>query len=129
MPSAYDLYSFFLSAEHLRGKSVIVHVESVTVEPVFNPRTKRPDPRLVLRFHGKRLAMCLNKTQTGSMIDITGADDYTRWPGHTVLLTPATAPNGAQTITITAAPAPAAPGPAQPGTPDATDAPEDEPAA
>ena len=31
MPSAYDLYTFYLEAAHLRGKSVVVHISAVTV--------------------------------------------------------------------------------------------------
>ena len=126
MPSAYDLYTFYLEAAHLRGKSVVVHISAVTVEEVFNPRIKRNEKRLVCRFHGKKLALCLNKSQAGALIDITGTDDYTRWIGHSVMLTPAMIDRERMTITITApaaaVAAPAAqpgPAPAQPGDADA----------
>ena len=116
MPSAYDLYTFYLEAAHLRGKSVVVHISAVTVEEVYNPRIKRNEKRLVCRFHGKKLALCLNKSQAGALIELTGADDYTRWIGHSVMLTPAMIDRERMTITITAPAAAAAaqPGPAQP---------------
>lgn len=112
MPSAYDLYTFYLSPEHLKGRSVAVAVEAVTVEEVYNPRIKRGEPRLIIRFHGKKLALCANKTQISSLIEITGTDDYTKWIGHMITLTPATIDRQRQTITIT--PAPAKPEPAAP---------------
>ena len=109
MPSAYDLYTFYLSSDHLRGRSVQVAIEAVEVEQVFNPRTKRPENRLVVRFHGKKLALCCNKTQVASLIDITGTDDYSRWPGHLVTLTPSAVDRGRATITITPASRPTEP--------------------
>lgn len=105
MPSVYDLYTFYLEADHLRGKSVVVHIERAEVEEVFNPRIKRNEPRIVLRFHGKKLALCCNKTQAASMIDLTGTDDYSKWPGHSVTITPSRIDRERQTITITPAPA------------------------
>ncbi len=122
MPSAYDLYTFYLEAAHLRGKSAVVHISAVNVEEVYNPRIKRNEKRLVCRFHGKKLALCLNKSQCGALIDITGTDDYTRWIGHSIMLTPATIDRERMTITITAPAAAAAqpgPAPAQPADADA----------
>jgi hypothetical protein len=56
--------------------------------------------------------MCLNKSQAGALIEITGTDDYTKWIGHSVMLTPATIDRERMTITITAPAAAAQPGPA-----------------
>ena len=105
MPSIRDLYTFYLKAEHLQGRSVVVHIESCKTEPVFNPRSKHTEPRLLIRFHGKKLALTCNKTQASQFERITGSDDYTQWVGHTVTLSPGKAPTGADTILITAAPA------------------------
>ena len=109
MPSAYDLYTFYLEADHLRGRSAVVYIERAEVEEVFNPRIKRNEPRIVLRFHGKKLALCCNKTQAASMIDLAGTDDYTKWPGNSITLTPSRIDRDRQTITITPAPAPSQP--------------------
>ena len=103
MASAYDVYDFYLEAETLKGRSVVVHVESVQKKDVFNPRIKRNEPKLVMRFAGKKLAMCLNKTQTGDMIAITGTDDYDLWKGHTITIAP-TVSNGKPTIAISKPP-------------------------
>ena len=105
MPSAYDLYTFYLEAETLRGRSVVVHIERGEVEEVFNPRAKHDEPKIVVHFHGKKLALCCNKTQAGALVEITGTDDFTKWVGHTVTLTPARIDRERQTITITPAPA------------------------
>ncbi len=57
-----------------------------------------------MHFHGKKLALCCNKTQAGALVDITGTDDFTKWAGHTVTLTPARIDRERMTITITPAP-------------------------
>lgn len=103
MASAYDVYTFYLEAETLKGRSVVVHVESVKKEPVFNPRIKRNEDRLIIRFAGKKLALCCNKTQVGDMIAITGTDDYDLWKGHTVTISP-TVTSGKPTISISMPP-------------------------
>ena len=105
MPSAYDLYTFYLEPEDLRGRSVTATVSAASVEEVFNPRIKRNEKRLVATFAGKKKVLPLNKTQAAAMIDATRTDDYTRWPGVSILLTPGQATNGKDTIIITPAPA------------------------
>ena len=104
MASIHDLFTYYLRAEHLQGRSVTVHIEAATVDQVFNPRTKRNEPKLLVRFHNKRLALCCNKTQAGRLAAICGSDDFTQWAGHSVTLTPAQAPNGADTIAVSAPP-------------------------
>jgi hypothetical protein len=105
MPSIRDLYTFYLTAEHLQGRSHVVHIHSVSIEELWNRQTKRKEHKLLLRFHGKKLLLACNKTQATQIERITGTDDYSKWPGHTLLLSPGKAPTGAATITITAAPA------------------------
>jgi hypothetical protein len=75
------------------------------VEDVFNPHVKLDEPKIVVHFHGKKLALCCNKTQAGALVDITGTDDFTKWVGHAVTLTPARIDRERMTITITPAPA------------------------
>lgn len=103
MPSAYDIYTFYLEPADLRGQSHAVKLSSATVEPVFDPITKKDVDKIVLYFEGKKKSMPLNKTQVGAMIEITGTDDYSKWTGVTITLTPATATNRKETIAITPA--------------------------
>ena len=105
MPSIRDLYTYYLTAEHLQGRSVVVHIANCQVEQVFNPRAKRTEAKLLIRFHGKKLALACNKTQAASLARLTGSEDYTCWPGHTVTLSPGQADSGQETILITGAPA------------------------
>jgi hypothetical protein len=104
MPSIRDLYTFYLTAEHLQGRSVVVHIQSVSVEELWNRQLKRRECKLILRFHGKKLVLACNKTQAAALERLTGSDDYTQWPGHTVTLSPSRASTGAETITISTAP-------------------------
>jgi len=110
MPSAYDLYNFYLQPEELRDRTVTVTVANASAEDVFNPRIKRNEKRLILSFTGKKKRLPLNKTQAAAMIVAAGTDDYTHWTGTSLLLTPTTATNGRPTITITPAPATAGDG-------------------
>ncbi len=103
MPSVYDLFVFLLQASDLQGKSHALTIAAVDVEDVYNPRAKRPQPALVITFEHARKHMKLNKTQAAALMAITGTDDYSKWPGTQVVLTPALSPNGQETITITAA--------------------------
>ena len=105
MTSAYDLYTFYLEPEDLRGQSHTVTVSTANVEEIFNPRIKRNEKRIVVAFAGKKKVLPLNKTQAGAMIEIAGTDDFSRWGGAKVILTPTSATNGKNTIAITPAPA------------------------
>jgi hypothetical protein len=105
MPSIRDLYTYYLTAAHLQGRSAVVHITAASVEELWNRQLKRKEHKLILRFHGKKLALACNKTQASQLEHITGSDDYTQWTGHTVTLSPGKAPTGADTILITAAPA------------------------
>jgi hypothetical protein len=104
MPSIRDIFTFYLKAEHLQGRTAIVAIASCEVEEVFNPRIRHNEPRLILRFHGKKLALACNKTQAAALEQITGMDDYSKWIGHTVALSPNRAHNGKDTIAISAPP-------------------------
>ena len=105
MPSIRDLYTFYLTTEHLRGRSHVVHITACTVEELWNRQTKRKERKLVLRFHDKQLALACNKTQAAALERITGSDDFSKWVGHTITLSPGKAPTGADTIVISKAPA------------------------
>lgn len=114
----------WLSAKHLQGRSVVVAIEAATVEQLFNPRTKRNEPKFVVAFHKKQLRLVLNKTQAQALASITGSDDSDDWKGHLVSLSPSVAPNGAATITISRPPETPKPAPAADEANDPTDAEE-----
>lgn len=109
MPSINDLFDFYLKPADLRGRSVAVIIANASVVDVFNPRARKNEPRLAVRFAGKSLTFLVNKTQAGALAAATGTTDYTRWAGHTVVLSPAIAPTGAPTIAVTAAGTPPPP--------------------
>lgn len=101
MPSAFDLYDFYLEPADLRGQTHRVKITSAKVEQIFDPITKRDQPKLVITFENRKKKMPLNKTQAGALIEICGTDDYSKWTGAEVLLTAATARNNKPTITLT----------------------------
>lgn len=108
MASIRDLWpDRWLKAHHLADKRPTVAIESVTVEPLYNPRTKREEPKLIVAFYRKTLRLILNKTQAQTLAQITQTDDYMRWVGQRVVLSAGTAPNGAPTIVISPVPDPA----------------------
>lgn len=101
MPSIKDLWpDKWLKAEHLQGKKPIVTIQTVTVEKLFNPRSKQHEPRLILSFYKKELRLPLNKTQAEALAAITGTDDYMLWHGHQCVISAGRAPNGSATIVI-----------------------------
>jgi hypothetical protein len=111
MPSLKDLWpDKWLRAEHLQGKRPTVAIDAVTVEELYNPRSKKHEAKLIVQFYGKSLRLVLNKTQAHALASICGTDDYSAWVGHRVVLSTGRAPNGADTISISPVPdvAPAA---------------------
>lgn len=105
MPSIKDFWpDRWLRPEDLQGAKPVVTIEAVTVEELFNPRTKRMEPRLIIGFWKKQKRLPLNKTQAQAIADITGTDDYTLWHGHQVVLSQGIAPNKAATIVISPVP-------------------------
>jgi len=105
MPSIKDLWpDKWLRAEHLQERRPTVTIQTVTVESLFNPRTKKNEPRLILAFFKKELRLPLNKTQAQALVDITGTDDYTLWHAYQVVLSAGVAPNKAATIVISPVP-------------------------
>lgn len=105
MPSIKDLWpDKWLRAEHLQGRRPTVAIDNVQVEQLYNPRSKRHEPKLIVAFYGKSLRLVCNKTQATSLATICGSDDYTTWQGHRVVLSTGKAPNGADTILISPVP-------------------------
>jgi hypothetical protein len=113
MPSIKDLWpDRWLKPEHLQSKRPRVAIAAVTVEELFNPRTKKNEPRLIVAFHNKTLRLVCNKTQAQSIATVTASDDFTHWPGFEIVLSVGRAPNGSDTILISPVPDKPAPTPA-----------------
>lgn len=105
MPSIKDLFpDRWLKPEVINGHRPRVAIEAVTIEMLHNPRSKRPEKRLVVKFRGKELRMVCNKTQAVALASICKTDDYTMWEGSEVVLSTSKAPNGADTIVISPLP-------------------------
>ena len=106
--------SRYLSPDDLRGKSVRVTVSAVTIEELRNPRTQERIKKAVLHFAKSEKVLPCNKTQAFAMAKLTGSTDTDAWPGHVIVVTAGRAPNGQQTIVITAPSQPQEPEPSAP---------------
>lgn len=105
MPSIKDLFpDRWLKPEVINGHRPRVAIEAVTVEPLYNPRSKRHEKKLIVKFHAKELRLPLNKTQATALASICKTDDYSLWMGYEVVLSTGKAPNGSDTIVISPLP-------------------------
>lgn len=91
----------WLYPEDLGGRAVTVTIEAATVEELRNPRTNKPEAKLVVSFAKATKRLVLNKTQAYAIAAATSSQDTDGWPGKRVTLSAATAPNGKATILIT----------------------------
>lgn len=106
-----DYYkSPWLSVVDLQGRPVRLTVAAVTLESVRNANGGR-DEKLALGFLKTSKKLLLNKTQVKVLTAARG-DDTDRWVGAVVVLQPARAQNGKDTIELLVMP-PAAPQGAQ----------------
>jgi hypothetical protein len=90
----------YLKPSDLQGKAVRVWIEDAALEPIFNPRTAKEEPKIILTFLHKTKRMVLNKTQSLAVAQITGTKTWALWVGREVRLRPATASNRQPTIVI-----------------------------
>ena len=98
MPSIKDLWpDRWLKPAVLQNRTVRVAIAGVSVEPVYNPRTRRQEEHLIVAFHGKELRLIVNKTQAVALAAITRTEDYTAWPSHGIVLSVGKSPNGMDT--------------------------------
>ena len=112
----------WLHPSHLRNQAHQVAIEAVTIEELWNPRSRVKEPKAVLAFHGKPLRLPLNKTQAFTLANITRTPEIEQWVGHEIVLAPGIAPNRSATITLSApanrqTPAPSANGAGNNGQP------------
>lgn len=81
-----DAYpSNYLKADDLQGKSVIVRIESVTLEELGQGMKK--ERKLVIGFIGKSKAMVCNKTNAGTIAKLYG-DDTDGWINQPITIKP-----------------------------------------
>lgn len=105
MPSYKELFpDKWLKPEVINGYRPRVIIEAVTIEPLYNPRTKKHEQKLVVKFHKKDLRLVCNKTQAQALATICKTDDFARWQGFEVVLSTGKAPNGMDTILISPVP-------------------------
>lgn len=95
--------SRWLHAADLQGRSVVVKVESVTVEEVRDPRTFQPVQKIVVAFVGAEKKLIPNKTQFEALCAISKADTARGWQGKRFILSPAKF-RGKDTIAVSAPP-------------------------
>ena len=98
-----DLYPrLWLKPEDLQGRQVMVTIASAEVRE-FRQRDGTNALRLVLTFERAQRKMICNKTQTLRLAELMGSPSFADWPGHSITLAPATAPNGKPTIAVAVA--------------------------
>jgi hypothetical protein len=95
-----ELYpSKWLKAGDLGGRAVAVTIAGVTVE-TFRQPDGGERAAAVLDFSRATKRLILNKTQCGQLTGVVGSERLADWPGQTIRLAPASAPNGKPTIAI-----------------------------
>jgi len=89
----------WLRAAHLKGVARILEVKQVYTKEIWNAQKSRKEWRVILDF-GRSLDLILNPTQARAMQKLTGVKEFAGWVGAVVMLSPAVASNGKQTIVI-----------------------------
>ena len=70
----------FLKSADLMGKSVRVTIDRVTLEEIGD------DEKPVMHFAGKSKGMVINKTNWGTLVNLTGQEDSDRWGGWSIVV-------------------------------------------
>lgn len=117
----------WLTPADLKGRSHALDVSGVTLEQVWDTRKKQTVYKLAVAFVRAQKRLLCNKTQSFALAAVCGSPETANWIGHRVVLSPSVAPNGKETIAVTAPTAQPGPAPAQPADAVATaDTDEDE---
>lgn len=104
--SAFEYYKFFLKVDDLQGKEHTVKVARVYVHQVYNPNTRKQEPKLAMSFENRKKDMILNATQADAMMSITGTEHEQKWIGAEITLAACVGFNNKKTIRIMGAPKP-----------------------
>jgi len=85
MPSINDIYTGdYLKAADILGKRVPVRISTYSVKEF--EQNGKTDRKLVLGFDGKSKQLVVNKTNAAIITSNLGTDDYTKWPGKSIVL-------------------------------------------
>ncbi len=105
MPSIKDLFpDKWLKPEIIKGHRLQVMIEGVKVEELFNPTSRKLEKKITVKFYNKELRMILNKTQAFSLASVCATEDWSKWVGHSAVISVGRAPNGKDTILISPVP-------------------------
>ncbi len=89
-----------MKAEDLQPRRpVTVTIDRAVVEDI-RQRDGTKEPRVVIAFRGKTKRLICNMTQAMTLADIAKTEEFTRWSGLTVVLTPGRTQSGQATILI-----------------------------
>lgn len=94
----------YLRAADLQGKSPVVTIAGVTLEPMGRTR----ELKAVIAFRGKAKGLKVNRTVAVTIAAIAGSEDTDRWAGVAVQLFATTADFGGQTYDVIRVKAPGA---------------------
>lgn len=100
--------SKWLKAEDL-GSGKIVTISSQRIELMKPFAGDVKEPKLILSFERATKELICTKSQARALADISGTEEFSKWVGLRVRLSPQRLATGKMTIAITSAPAPAAP--------------------
>ena len=82
----------WLAADALKGKTVTLTIESVEAVTFDNEQGK--DSKLGLKFKGRDIGICSNKTNTKALIEGLGTSDTDKWVGRKITAGPNQTPLG-----------------------------------
>lgn len=100
MRTVSEVYpSEWLHAANLMGRSVSVTIDKAVVEE-FRQKDGKMEGRIVVAFRGAQKRLVCNKTQAIAIAAVAGTEEFGKWAGVKVLLSPGRARNGMDTILI-----------------------------
>lgn len=100
MKTVSDVYpSEWLHAANLMGRSVEVAVSAIEVRE-FRQQDGSKANRIVVTFKGAQRRLVCNKTPAIALAAIAGTEEFAKWVGLKVLLSPSRTRNGQETIVI-----------------------------
>ena len=100
---ASEIYSSpFLKAADLQ-RPIKLTVADLEIGEFTDQKTGAEQKRVIMAFVGAKKRLILNKTHANALVAAYG-DEMAAWPGKSVILAPGIAPNGQQTVLLSAVP-------------------------
>jgi hypothetical protein len=78
--------SKYLRGADLAAHAVTVTIDSIALEPFFDPESKQTVKKPVLYFAGKSKGLVLGKSLAYKIAEILGSDDMDDWKGKRVVI-------------------------------------------